>query len=566
MPHVSRLIPPAALGAAAVLVAGLVPAVPASAEPAEQIAWQPCYADLTEGLECALVPAPLDYDDPDGEQIDLAMVRLPASDQENKIGSLFVNPGGPGGSAVEFVAAGGPQLQEWIGAEASSRYDLVGIDPRGIGRSSPLDCFATVEDALPATKPGAFPVEDEELPAFEAADRNLAEACAENGGAIAEHMSTANVARDHDHVRELLGEEKLHYYGISYGSQLGSTYANMFPDRVGALVVDAVIDPVKWANRPGRLPFLTAIRSGEGATETLDRFLELCEDAGPQTCALAPDARPRFDALAERVREDPIELSDPSTGEVLVIGYDELLALTMNLLYNAPLFPLLAELLAQLEAGASPEELGRAAQQAQLLDADTARSTLAQSADAPFPEIPDTVNANQGFVGVGCSDSENPSDHEQIDRAGDRSVRTDGPFSQVWTWAGSTCSVWPFTDEDRYTGPYTSQTAAPVLVVGNREDPATRYEGAQALRGLLPNSALLTTETPGHGALGANVCAGELVGQYLLDPNSAGEIDGRVCAMEGNPFTDDPQAAEGPSQLRQLVREQNAPQLSLTRS
>lgn len=533
-----------ALGGAAVLGIGLLTGptastVQADAQPtADTIEWTSCYGSIGLSLDCALVDVPLDYDDPDGEQIELAMVRRPATDQANRIGSLFLNPGGPGGSGVEFVVAGGARLGDWLGEEASSRFDLIGIDPRVIGRSTPLQCFDTFEEAIATSKPGAFPESDAELPAFEAADRALAQACAEDGGPIGEHMATANVARDFDRVRELLGEEKMHYYGISYGSQLGTTYANMFPDRVGALVVDAVLDPIRWVNKPGRVPFSTQLRSAEGADETMDRFLELCDASGPERCALAPDAAGRWEALLDRLRDEPVTVVDPASGQEMVVDYDLMVSTAMGALYSSFNFASLADLLADLENQASPTELGKSARAAGMFGSEPtlSRTAAGEAAETPFPEFPEYVNAVEGFPGVGCVDTENPDAYSAVDRASDRSERTDGEFGPVWTWAGSTCTVWPFEDEDRYTGPWTKRTAAPVLVVGSREDPATRYEGAQKVRQLLPGSALVTTDTPGHGSIGANACAGEAVGAYLLDPSTAAELDGLECPLEGDPF------------------------------
>lgn len=553
-----------AWGGAIALTAGLLaaPTSTAEAEPAaDPIAWTSCYTDLgVTNAQCAMVPAPLDYDDPDGEQIEVAVVRMLAADQENKIGSLFLNPGGPGGSGVEFALVAGPTADQWLGTEVSSRFDLVGIDPRGIGRSTPLRCFDTVDEAYAATeKPGVFPESDAELPGFEAADLALAEACTSDGGAIGSHMSTANVARDFDRVRELLGEEKMHYYGISYGSQLGTTYANMFPDRVGALVVDAVIDPVRWVNRAGRVPFSTQLRSGEGAEETMDRFLELCETSGPEHCALAPNASDRWEALLDQIRAEPVTV-DTSEG-VFVVDYDLLVGLTMGSLYSAFGFAPLADLLADLESGASDAELARSVRAAGLL----AQAPTPTQAAAPFPEFPEYVNGVEGFPGVSCLDTNNPDDYAQVDRASDRSERTDGVFGPVWTWAGSGCVDWPFVDEDRYTGPWTKQTAAPVLVVGSREDPATRYEGAQKVRDLLPGSALVTTDTPGHGSIGANACAGRAVAAYLLDPGSASELDGLECPLEVDPFAPLPeqQAAGLSPEVNRALLDQTRPDLGV---
>ena len=194
--------------------------------------WGSCAAE-GEGLEafqCTTAVVPLDYDKPKGRQITLALARLPASNPSRKIGSLFLNPGGPGGSGVDFLFGAGPFLYS---DEVRARFDLVGFDPRGIIRSTPLRCYETFDDALADLAPMAFPVTRAEERIWVRADRAVARACAERGGPILNHMSTANVARDMDLLRRAVGDAKLTYAGYSYGSYLGATYANLFPGKSG---------------------------------------------------------------------------------------------------------------------------------------------------------------------------------------------------------------------------------------------------------------------------------------------------------------------------------------------
>ena len=184
------------------------------------------WTDCGEGFECAHAKVPLDYDEPHGETIALSLKRLPASDPSRRIGSLFLNPGGPGGSGVEFVK---DDAQYLFSKEVRARFDLVGFDPRGIRRSTPLRCFGSLDEVGAALAPFPFPYTRAEERVFEHSDKVIANACAKNAGPILDHMSTANVARDLDLLRQAVGDSKLTYYGISYGTYIGETYANLFP-------------------------------------------------------------------------------------------------------------------------------------------------------------------------------------------------------------------------------------------------------------------------------------------------------------------------------------------------
>ena len=428
-------------------------------------------------------------------------------------------------------------MDELFGPEVRARYDLIGVDPRGIQRSTPLRCFETEEEALAGLPPTPFPLTRVEVRQFIRADRTLARACRRNAGPIAGHMSTANVARDFDLLRGRLGDRKLNFLGLSYGSFLGATYANVFPHRVGAMVIDGVLDPIRWVNRRARAPFSTRLRSDEGAQETLERFFELCDEAGPDLCAIAPDAAERYAALADRLRDEPVTVVDPESGDEVPITYQDLIAITLGSLYDPFSFPFLADLIALIESEGTPQQLGAAL--ARLDDASGVVDTdgMPDPDDDAFPEVPEYDNFVENFPGVVCSDTDNPRSYQSWVRAGARADARFGYFGRIWTWASSPCAVWPFHDRDRYTGPWQTSTATPVLVVGNLYDPATRYEGAQEVRRLLSNSALLTVDVPGHTSLGISACAGAITGAFLVDPDgTAPAVDGQVCPQEFNPF------------------------------
>jgi pimeloyl-ACP methyl ester carboxylesterase len=286
----------------------------AAAAPAA-VEWRRSFRNIAPNVECGAVEVPLDYGDPGGRRFDIAIARLPATDPANRLGTLFLNPGGPGGSGVELALAIA-ELEQSGGSvfepEVRARFDLVGFDPRGIMRSKPLQCFRDPSEWPFAPIP---PLTSAEEAAVEAADRVLADACEQEGGRIQDHMSTANVARDLEVLRQAVGDAGLNFVGYSYGSFLGTMYATLFPANVRAVVVDGVLDPIAWTSGlPGQenLPFSTRLRSDAGAQATLEEFFRLCDSGGPN-CAFAPGASDRFAALADRLRTGPIEISTPKT-------------------------------------------------------------------------------------------------------------------------------------------------------------------------------------------------------------------------------------------------------------
>src|SRR6267378_483829 len=510
---------------------------------APQIAWSPCYRELNRGaFECGNLSVPLVYSsrndgqdqadrrDDGGAQISVAVVRLPASDRQHRIGSMFINPGGPGGSGVDF-ALFAPFL---FSPDVLARFDVVGFDPRGIFRSTQLRCFNSPTEWDPYFTPFAFPSNAKEEQAWIASDRFLDNACATRGGAIRDHMSTANVARDLDRLRAAVGDRQLTYAGYSYGTYLGVTYANLFPNRVRALIVDGVLDPIAWATGVGResetIPFSTRLRSDQGAQATLQEFFRLCDRGAG--CAFAPKSADRFAALGERLKEDPLVIRDPVTGQVLFeFNYSLLIANALGAMYDSSSWPSFAGFLAFLEAQAGPDDL---------------RASLAafHSSLGLGPRLadPEYRNLIEGFPGVACSDSDNPNSYSAWSKQGAQADKHFGYFGRIWTWASSICAEWPGTDKDRYIGPFTRSTANPVLVIGNIFDPATRYQGAVTVSGLLPKSRLLTVHGWGHTSILLSECATAAVTAYLV--NQTLPATGSVCEQDAVPFESAPLAVQ----------------------
>ncbi|RAS70745.1 alpha/beta hydrolase family protein [Lentzea atacamensis] len=469
------------LGAVVALV--VVPAPVAQAE-VPPIEWTACGPEHP-GFECATVTVPLDHDHPRGAATTVALTRKPATDKARRIGSLLFNPGGPGASGIEYTWAWGAKMS----AGTEGRFDIVGFDPRGIGRSNPLRCFANEQERAEFLAAGPiFPYAPQQERPFFDRYRSLASRCDQP---IARHMSTADVARDMDLLRRALGDRKITYFGTSYGSYLGTTYANMFPGNIRALAIDGVLNPELWSS--GR-----QIESDRvAAREVLDEFFRLCDEAA---CAFGPDSKRRWEALLASVRVKPIQLG----GEVWT--YDRVIERALFAGYASEAWTDIAATLDQLS------------------DASAGVSAAAAVYDNFF-------DANLGNM---CADIEFPRTFGAY-RAVSRYAAAGSEFGPYWWWSTSACADWP-VNSDRYTGPWRAATSAPVLVVGNHFDGSTDFRGAQAVARQLPNSRLLAYAGWGHIAYRRSQCAIDHIHAYLL--NGTLPAPGTVCPANPNPFLD----------------------------
>jgi pimeloyl-ACP methyl ester carboxylesterase len=516
MPRVEQLFRGAVLAMLAVLA---IAAGNAAAAP-QKISWSKCFSQFGD-FQCGTLQVPLDYDQPNGTTISIAVTRLRATDPAHRIGSLLLNPGGPGGSGVESVVFEGPALYT---PEVRAKFDLVGFDPRGVARSSGLRCFGSAAQQEQAFPPFAFPTTQDEVAQAIAADRRLTDACDQRGGRIADHMATADVARDMDSLRAALGDARLTYAGISYGSYLGVTYANLFPDRVRALVVDGILDPIAWStgygNDAATLPFSTREGSHSSAQATLEEFFRLCDAAG-SGCAFSGGAAARYAALADTLRAHPVPVVFPD-GTSGVLRYSDLIGITLGGMFDSHSWPDLAALLADIEAQASAARIGRRVGQ-----------FLRTPAYLPKRGFPHYQGFAEAFPAIACADSNNPSSYDAWWNAG-LAADANSYFGSIWTWASGICGSWDRTDADRYMGPFNHLTSNPVLIVGNQFDPATPYENAVRLANLLPSSALLTVHGWGHTSRFLSACADEAIARYLVDLTTP--APGTVCEQDAVPF------------------------------
>ena len=512
--------------------------------------WFDCSAVFGTEVECGSVTVPLDYDDPQGATTDVALLRARATDPDARVGSLVVNPGGPGGSGVQMAA----MAQYSFSPNLRAHFDIVGLDPRGTNFSTAVRCFRDVgaqQDALTGLQV-AFPVGETQTGAYLASARELGEACAAAGSPLAGSMSTAQVARDMDVVRRALGEEHLTYLGFSYGSYVGQVYANMFPDRVRALAVDGVLDPVAWAGTTATAGTPVSARHGAPPpAPTLDEVWRRCAQAGPDLCRTAGIGDPQevWQGVADGLQDAAVVVPDPTTGEVVrTVTWATAVELVLGALYSSTGPGAVDELVWALHWMQQPEtpdnvDLRTAARVALIgygraLDLAAREHAAAQSAgarafgvDFPYP------NGTEAYAAVLCTDSRNPADPSAWVGAAERAQQAAGGFGPSWSWASAPCATrtWTAQDEDRWTGPFDAVTAAPVLVVGNLWDPATAYEGARAAAELLPHSRLVTSDSWGHTAYGSSRCVTDAIEDYLVEGTVPSE--GTTCVGDAQPFT-----------------------------
>jgi pimeloyl-ACP methyl ester carboxylesterase len=482
--------------------AGTPAAVPA-------LSWAACGTTANgtaAGVQCATADLPMDYDQPDGEQVHIAVARVPARDQAQRIGSLFFDFGGPGAPSIDYLQGQGAG----IFGPLNARFDIVGFDPRGVGQSTPsIDCKinpGTQASPQQMPTPGGLDVD-----ALVASAKSYVDTCLANNGAILEHISTANVARDMDALRAAVGDEKLSYLGFSYGTFLGATYAALFPDRYRALVLDGALDAEQYIHQP--VDVTTAQAGGfEGA---LNRFMAACA-ADQKACSGfgGHDPLAAYDSLLKSAEKTPIQ-ADAYTRDPRPVTAEDIREATAALLYAKQAWGLLAAALADAASGNGA--IVRA-----LID-QVVRPRRDDGSLDPFGDR---------FFAIAASEQEWPTDVDSYLRRGEHE-RADFPhFWSSFAYAEIPFALWPKHDGDAYGGPFTTGSSAPTtLVVGTTHDPATPYPGAVALVKQARNARLLTMDGDGHTAYGGNSsCIDSAVEAYLFD--GALPAKGTVCKQE----------------------------------
>ena len=456
--------------------------------------WRPC-PELPRQLvgrgatgmsyDCASVEVPRDWADPaNGETYSIAMVRVRSADQQGRVGSLLINPGGPGASGIETAvylsygaALGG------LPTDITDKFDLIGFDPRGVGRSDPIKCIdSTDQDASFAAVPD--PVTQAQFDQLAALNKKVATGCGAKYGDQLPTFATEQAARDMDALREAVGDEKLTYLGYSYGTLLGATYAQLFPTKIRAMVLDGAVDP--------RESFIEGSETqAKGFERAFTNFTNWCRgNAGK--CPIAPDARKAVTDALTAADKQPVRGAD---GRAATSGW--IFVAVVSSLYTERGWASLANAMAKLRQGDAEGVFDLADQYAQ------------RRPDGSYSNM---FDAN---LAVNCADTKDAPTVDEV-RALQGEWRKKYPlFGGPLAVGMLPCTFWP-GDRD----PYPAGAAAgapPIVVVGTTGDPATPYENTADLASMLGTGQVLTWEGEGHTAYPNTACITNAVDGYLID-------------------------------------------------
>ncbi|KAJ7123174.1 TAP-like protein-domain-containing protein [Mycena epipterygia] len=487
-------------------------------EPTEELVWTDCYCNN----QCARLKVPLDYSHPDAGSAAIAMIRIHSivpHDSESYRGPILINPGGPGGSGLDIIMGAGGLLSTIIGPE----FDIIGFDPRGIGRSTPHVSFYENRAEREIWSTGI-----DDFMSMNASSDALARAWAraiiegqlagERDDGSLRFMNTDHTARDMLKIVQAHGLEKLQYWGFSYGSVLGATFASMFPDNVGRLVIDGVVDSenyyaTEWSNNL------------VDADKVWSSFVDGCVAAGPEGCAFfsptAAEISDKMDKIYASVRARPIPVR--TNISFCVVDYSMVRSVVFRSLY-APYarFPSLAQALADLSMG-NGTALFKMFEK-------TPFECSCDSSEYPL----DSIEREAG-VAVRCNDGKRISGAYEDAVAHYQELSKTSTWADVWQAARMACVAWPDFPKDHFQGPFVANTSFPILLIGNTLDPVTPLQAAKKMSKGFARSVVLTQDSVGHCSISApSICTQKHIRQYFLE--GALPAPGSVCSVIGSPF------------------------------
>ena len=443
----------------------------------QELDWSPC-----GDHECARLTVPLDYERPDGRTIEIAVLRVRSEGQPQ--GSLVVNPGGPGAPGTAYAAA----ASQVLGDALLRSYDVVGFDPRGTGDSAPVDCLSDAElDTYLASDPS--PDDPAEAGRFVDLVRSIGRGCAADDPDLAAHVSTVEAARDLDVLRSALGHRQLDYLGKSYGTKLGATYAELFPEKVGRFVLDGALD-VSLSSRK------LSLGQAEGFETALRSYVANCVET-TESCFLGGSVEEGLDQIGDFIAQVDAEPLPTDADRELEVG---------NAFYGI-VTPLYDRAYWTILSGALRAGFGGDG------------TPLLQLSDAYSSRGPDgyTDNSAEAFVAINCLDDPFALGPEQVpDQVG--AFRKVSPtFGDVFAW-GLTGCLGQVAESTEAPLEIDGAGAAPIVVVGTTRDPATPYAWAEALADDLESAVLVTRDGDGHtGYHSGNACVDDAIESYYVD-------------------------------------------------
>ena len=442
------------------------------------IVWTACDGSTNTEVECGNIEVPFDYADPEQGSFVLYVKKHNAASPADRIGSMMVNPGGPGfgGSSLADDA------QYYFSQDLIDRFDIIAWDPRGTGESTPaVNCVDTFDEYFGLDSPPETPEEKQELID---ASQAFNDKCAENSGTILPYISTMASAQDINSLRLALGEEKVSYFGFSYGSELGTTWATMFPETVRAIVVDGAVDPNASSVQEG-------MNQAKGFEGQLTTFLKQCSEK--TTCAFhnGGNAEEAFDKLVLDIDTTPLEVSKDRTP----VTQGVLFTAVAQAMYSDYYWPQLSEALNAAQGGDGKGIL-------QLYDDYYQRNT-----DGTYG------NELEAFLAISCLDDPGATSAEEVDLHIEEFItaapRLGGNFA-----FGYSCALWPVEQADKVT--ITGKGAGPIVVIGTTGDAATPLESTRKMALGLEQGILIVVDANQHTGYGANNCVVKAVDEYLI--------------------------------------------------
>jgi pimeloyl-ACP methyl ester carboxylesterase len=451
----------------------------------QKLDWSSCY----DYFDCAELRVPIDYEDLSVGTFRLSVLRAAARDQDNRLGSIVVNPGGPGGSGVDYAY----NADYIFSPDITDVYDVVGFDPRGVAMSEPIFCF-TPEELDENLASDSKPDNDAEIAATLEDSQVFAEKCAENTDNL-EHFTTYETARDMDILRAALGETKLNYVGKSYGTYLGTLYADIFPNNVGRFVLDGAVDP----NIPMKDQNLAQAMGFDGA---LKAFVKDCATQFDCPFTGTPaQAQATIIATLQAAVTAPLPQRDPKDGDDRIITESIILVGMASSLYDdVDGWPKLRQAFTE-----SAENYG---------------DTFLQLADEYSGRNPDGTFRSNDFDSGAVIDCLDWKDGRTLDqyKADAKEFAAKAPvFGPYIAFAGVHCQYFPKPSTQRAPNTLTEIKTAPIIVIGTIRDPATPYAWSVSLAKIFTGSRLISLDADGHTGHGrGSTCVDSAVDEYLL--------------------------------------------------